>query len=185
MLDDLVLDSDDGDFFGFLNLVAHFLDLPAADGAETLVFGQSVGHDFNREIGLAPRAVATMWFLLFGVGSIGVAEPFLRGVSVELLLHRCELFFEEVEFHLGVDVLAPQSGNFNLEFCDLLGLSNGRCFEVALHHAEETIEAFSHVGGQGVGKYTRTNRVEPIMARPAGGMPGYPDRDLRPDSHGV
>ena len=42
----------------------------------------------------------------------------------------CELLFEEVEFHLRVDVLPPQTGDFNSEFCDLLGLSNGRFLEV-------------------------------------------------------
>ena len=130
VLEDLVLDADDGDLLGLFGLVAHLGEGLAADRAGPIVFFESVGDLFDGEIRLAFRAVASPRCLGLSLVGLLVARSSLGGLAEDLALHCGELFFEQLELHLRIGILTLQTGDLGAETSDLFRLSDGGFFKV-------------------------------------------------------
>ena len=109
---DLVLDTNDGDLLGLLGLVAHLGEGLAANGAGTVLLCESVDHLFDGQIRLAFGTVAAAWFLGLVGSDLLVARSSLGGFAEDHSLHGGELFLEELELHLRIDILTSETSVF-------------------------------------------------------------------------
>ena len=131
VLEDLVLDTDDGDLLRLLGLIArHRVHDFATDGALSVIFFESVAHDFDRQIRLALGAVPAAGLLRLGVVASLAAWSPLRRITEDCSLHRSELLFEESELHLRIDVAATKARDLGAETSVLLTQSDGCFFKV-------------------------------------------------------
>jgi hypothetical protein len=109
----------------------------AALVAATLLVGQCMGNDLDREIRLRPWAMAATWGCRLGLGFVKWARPSFGRLAEDLLLERCELLLEQVELHLRIDITFPQPGILSSKLGDLFGLSDDGFLEVGCDLLEE------------------------------------------------